>query len=77
MTANITLRLDEKTIRRIRHIAVDRNTSVSAWVSELVIRAVDELDGFEPARQRAIEAMADPVAVADASTLGRDDAHAR
>lgn len=53
MTSNITLRLDEKTLRRIKHLAVDRHVSVSAWVSDLVTRAVDELDGFEPARRRA------------------------
>lgn len=77
MSTNITLRLDEKTINRIRHIAVDRNTSVSAWVGELVTRAVDELDGFELARRRALRAMADPVVVSNADTLSRDDAHAR
>ena len=36
MTTNITLRLDEKTLRRIRRLAVDQQTSVSAWVGNLV-----------------------------------------
>lgn len=77
MSTNITLRLDEKTIRRIKHLAVDRHTSVSAWVGEVVARAVEELDGFEPARKRALRAMADPVVVADASLLDRGQAHER
>jgi hypothetical protein len=77
MSTNITLRLDDKTIRRIRHIAVDRQTSVSAWVGELVTRAVDELDGFELARKHALQAMLKPVRVANATPLPRDDAHER
>jgi hypothetical protein len=77
MSTNITLRLDEKTIGRIKHLAVDRHTSVSAWVGELVKRTVEELDGFEPARKHAMRAMAKPVRVPDATVLGREQAHER
>jgi len=77
MSGNITLRLDEALLRRIRHLAVDRQTSVSAWVSELVSRAVTELDGFEASRQRALSAMRHPVSVRDASMLSREQAHER
>lgn len=77
MSDNITLRLDRKTIDRIRHLAVDRHTSVSAWVSELVTRAVDELDGFELQRLRALHDLDTPVAVADATMLERGEAHER
>lgn len=77
MGTNITLRLDEKTISRIKHLAVDQHTSVSAWVGELVTRAVEELDGFEPARKHALRALAKPVKVTDAAMLTRTDAHER
>ena len=77
MTANISLRLDEKTLRRLRHLAVDRQTSVSAWVGDLVTRAVEELDSFEPARKRALSAMANPVPVTSAAVLDREQAHDR
>ena len=76
MGANITLRLDERTIKRIRHLAVDRNTSVSAWVADLVHRALTELDGFEPARARALQALERPVP-ADGGPLSSDEAHER
>lgn len=76
MPANITLRLDEKLLRRLRHIAVDRNTSLSAWVTEVLSRAADELDGFEPARRRALAALQKPAPV-DSPPLTRDEAHAR
>lgn len=77
MSSNITLRLDDKVIRRIKHIAVERNTSVSAWVGELVKQAVDELDGFEDARQRALRCMARPVSVSSADVLSREQRHER
>lgn len=76
MHANITLRLDEKLLRRLRHIAVDRNTSLSAWVTEVLSRAADELDGFEPARRRALDLLQQPVPVAS-GPLTRDETHAR
>lgn len=76
MTTNITLRLDEKTLRRIRHLAVDQQTSVSAWVGNLVTRTVAELDSFEPARRRALRAMKQPVPVRE-GPLGREEAHER
>lgn len=76
MTTNITLRLDEKTLRRIRHLAVDQQTSVSAWVGNLVTRAVAELDAFEPARRRALRSMKQPVPVQE-GPLDREQAHER
>lgn len=77
MSTNITLRLDAKTIQRIKHLAVDRHTSVSAWVGELVTRAAEELDGFVPERKRALHDLAHPVAIADATPLGREQTHER
>ena len=76
MASNITLRLDEKTLRRIRHLAVDQQTSVSAWVGALVTRTVAELDGFEPARRRARQAMQQPVPTGE-GPLDREQAHER
>lgn len=77
MSTNITLRLDENTINRIKHIAVDRNTSVSAWVGEIVRRAVDEMDGFEQARKLALASMDVPVQVRNADVLTREEIHER
>lgn len=76
MTANLTLRLDETLLRRLRHIAVDRNTSLSAWVTEVLSRAADELDGHEAARRRALAALQHPAPVTS-GPLTRDEAHAR
>jgi hypothetical protein len=74
-TGNIALRLERHTLRRLRHLAADRNTSVSAWVSELVTEKVRELEGLQYARNQALRAMNDPVPVADAVVLSRAQAH--
>ncbi len=76
VTANLTLRLDEKLLKRLRRIAVDRNTSLSAWVTEVLSRAADELDGFDLARRRALEALQNPAPV-NSGPLTRDESHAR
>lgn len=77
MSTNITLRLDEKTIDRIKHLAVEQHTSVSAWVGKLVTQTVEELDGYEPAHRRALRAMARPIQVSNADVLNREQAHER
>lgn len=77
MNANIiTLRLDEKTLRRVKHLAMDRNISVSDLVRKLVERAVAELDEFEAARADALEALNHPAPVTE-GLLGREQARER
>lgn len=74
MNHSISLSLDVKTIHRIRRLAASQNTTPSDWVRHLVlekVQEVQELDGFDLARQRALHAMAHPIDVADASTLSR------
>jgi hypothetical protein len=77
MPDKLTLRLDRKLIERVRRIAFDHKTSVSAWVADLVTRAVTELDDFEPARERALKMMAQPVPIKTAAALPREQAHVR
>ena len=43
MTKNITLRMDEDLLRKVKHIAVEHDMSVSAWISD-VIRKVTDAD---------------------------------
>ena len=76
MTSDITLHLDEQTLEKVRQLAIDQRTSVSAWVSELVSRTVAERGRFEQARRRALEPMHRPIAVQE-GPLGRERAHER
>lgn len=77
MSHSITLRLDAKTIQRIRHLAAHQKTTPSNWVRNLVLAKIQELDDFQPARQPALCAMAQPIEVAEASLLNRAHVHER
>ena len=35
MTKNITLRMDEEVLRKAKHIAVEHDMSLSAWIAEI------------------------------------------
>jgi hypothetical protein len=54
---NITLKLDEHILKRVKHIAVDQNTSVSAWVSDLIVRQLRDQDLYEESRLAALAAL--------------------
>ncbi|MFT5190946.1 MAG: hypothetical protein ACI957_003983 [Verrucomicrobiales bacterium] len=57
MTKNITLKLDERVLNRVRHLAVDEDKSVSAWVTDLVEEVVKDRDNYEDCRQKALRAL--------------------
>ena len=57
MLKNITLKIDDQILNRVRHLAVDENKSVSAWVTELIEKTLNEADGYEQARREAIDAL--------------------
>ena len=76
MTIDITLHLDQQTFEKVRQLAIDQHGSVSAWVSELVTRTVEERDRFERTRRRALDAMRQPIA-AQEGPLTRELAHER
>ncbi len=73
---NITLKLDDKIISRVKHIAVDEDTSVSAWVSSLIESALKDRDAYEAARKGALEDLDNPVHLGG-SPLNREDLHSR
>lgn len=54
---NITLKLKEDLLRRVRHLAVDDDKSVSAWVADVIERAVSDRDEYEKARRGAVGAL--------------------
>ena len=57
MLKNITLKIDDRILTRVRHLAVDENKSVSAWVTDLIERTLSEADEYEPARREAINTL--------------------
>ena len=78
MQRNLTVRLDEATIRKAKVVAAKRATSVSRLVADEIDRLVREDEAYEQAR---VEAMADLESGFDLGSGGhlppRDDAYDR
>ena len=51
-TQNITLSLPKEILRRVKHIAVERQTSVSRLMTELLEELVQREDAYAQARER-------------------------
>lgn len=54
MKSNITLKLDRELLRKVRVIAAEKDTSVSALLTEQLEKAVRDREGYEKARRRAL-----------------------
>jgi predicted transcriptional regulator len=57
MKTNVTLKLDRDLLRKVRVLAAERDTSMSALMSEQLEKAVREHDGYEQAKRRALARM--------------------
>lgn len=57
MKRNITVQLDEEVIDRAKVLAARRGTSVSALLSQQVIKMTEEATRYEAAKQRALAMM--------------------
>ena len=73
---NITLKLEEKLINRVKHIAVDADTSVSAWVASLIETALRDRDEYEASRKGALEDLENALHLGG-TPLNREDLHIR
>ena len=59
---NLTLQLDEETIRQAKLLAAKRGTSISGLVARELQRLVARDARYEEAQRRAVELMAESVA---------------
>ena len=73
---DITVKLDDKIISRVKHIAVVEGTTVSAWVSSLIESDLRNKDAYETARKGALEDLDKPVHLGG-SSLNREELHKR
>jgi hypothetical protein len=76
---NITLSLSRTLLRRVKRVAADRETSVSALMAEALGRLADEDRRYSAARQRARAALASPRSLGTEGrrAWSRDDLHER
>lgn len=56
-TQNITLSLPRALLKRVKRVAADRDTSVSALMTEALNRLADEDRRYSAARKRALSAL--------------------
>ena len=76
---NITLSLPRQLLRRVKRVAADRDTSVSALMTEALGRLADEDRRYSAARKRARSALrtARSIGTRGRRTWARDELHER
>jgi predicted transcriptional regulator len=78
-TQNITLRLPRELLKRIRRLAADRDTSVSALLTDALTRVADEDRRYSAARKRALAALrsSSSLGTNGLASWSRDELHER
>lgn len=76
---NITLRVPRALLRRIKRLAADRDTSVSALMTEALARLDDDDRRYSAARKRGLSALGSPRSLGTNGRRSwtRDDLHER
>ncbi|MGE3885011.1 MAG: ribbon-helix-helix protein, CopG family [Vicinamibacterales bacterium] len=78
-TQNVTLSLPRELLKRVKRLAADRDTSISALLSEALADLADEDRRYSAARKRALAAMksARSLGTGGRRTWTRDELHER
>lgn len=78
-TQNITLSLPKKTLRKVKWIAVQRNSSVSRVLTEMLEKLASEETGYAEARDRQLARMGKgfDLGFGQSRLPGRDELHER
>jgi len=76
---NITLSLPRELLKRVKRVAADRDTSVSALMAEALDRLADEDRRYSAARKRALAALKSAASLGTHGrrTWSRDELHER
>jgi hypothetical protein len=74
---NVTIALDEKTLREARRIAVERSTSLNGLIREFLERLTARESHGRTARRRIVELVRDGKAEVGERNWTRDDLHDR
>lgn len=76
---NITLSVPRQVLKRVKRLAADRETSVSALMTEALAHLADEDRRYSAARKRALAAMksAKSLGTGGRRTWTRDELHER
>jgi predicted transcriptional regulator len=77
MKTNITLKVDRDLLRRARVLAAEKDTSVSALVTEQLEKAVREREGYEQAKKHALAAIKKGFNLGYKRPASREELHER
>jgi hypothetical protein len=78
-TRNVTLALPRALLRKVKLLAVERDTSISGLLREFIEEIVKKHDDYERARRKAIRDLQRPpdLATGGRAPWKRDDLHRR
>jgi hypothetical protein len=78
-TRNVTLALSRSLIRKVKLLAVERDTSISGLLTEFLEEIVKKHDDYERARRKASRDLRRPpdLATGGRASWKRDDLHRR
>jgi predicted transcriptional regulator len=76
---NITLRLPRELLKRVKRLAAERDTSMSALMAAALARLADEDRRYSTARRRSLAALRAPGSLGTGghTSWSRDDLHER
>ncbi len=76
MTKNVTLKLDENLLKKSRQMAVEKEKSLSQWLTDLMVRAITDDGRYAQAKKRALERLRNGFHLGG-QPLSREEAHER
>jgi hypothetical protein len=77
MKQNITLALDKSLLKKARSLAAQRGASVSALLSQELLKIVDRENAYEQAKQRALARLHSPFHLGGLKPAARESLHDR
>jgi len=77
MKTNITLKLDRDLLRRVRVLAAEKDTSVSALLAEQLEKAVRDREEYDAAKRRALAILKKGFDLGYTRPASRDEMHER
>ena len=76
MKTNVTIRMDETLLRKVRHRAVDEHLSTTRWIANVLEKATDVEENKDAIRHRALRRLESGFHMGG-EPLGREQVHER
>ena len=77
MKQNITLSLDKELIRKLKHVAIERKTSISGLLTDQLKRVLEHGEEYEEARKSAVTLLKRGLNLGGKIRATRDELHER